>query len=247
MIIDFHTHLYKSWNTLKGMTAEEMLRKMDKHDVERSVVFTMNGFWGDFRAANDELVNLTRPYRDRLIPFCTVHPYAGNNAIDEMKRCNEQFGIKGIKLHPWCQGFFVTSDPMFRVADCAESLGMMLVFHDGTPPYTEPLQIAHLARLFPNVVVLLGHGGLKDFPGEVIMAAQQLPNLYVGTNSTTAALRKMSGVLNGERILFGSDMGFGHYSLDWFLTAIDSIGLPALIKQKILFDNARKVLQALGY
>jgi predicted TIM-barrel fold metal-dependent hydrolase len=246
MIIDFHTHLFKSWNGLKGMTPDEMLRVMDKYGVSQSVAFTMNGFWGDFRAANDELANLTKPHRDRLIPFCTVHPYAGNAAIEEMKRCYEQFGMRGMKLHPWCQGFFVTSDPMFRVAECAASINMMLVLHDGTPPYTEPLQIAHLARSFPTVTILLGHGGLKDFPIEVIMAAEQVPNLYVGTNTTTAALRKMWKTLNGDRMLFGSDSGFGQYSLDWFLTAIDSIEIPSRIKQKILFDNAREVLKAIG-
>jgi predicted TIM-barrel fold metal-dependent hydrolase len=242
MIIDFHGHLFTEWKGLKGMSPEEMIHEMDKNSITKTVVFTMNGFWGDFRKANDELIKLTKPYKDRLIPFCTVHPYKINGAIAEIKRCRSKFNIKGIKLHPWLQGFSVTSDEMLKLSEHAARLDMILVFHDGTPPYCEPLQIANLAYHFPNLKIVLGHGGLKDYSIESIIAVRKFRNIYIGTNFSVPALEKLCKELNGEKIVFGSDIGFGKYALRYNLEIINSLSISEQAKAKIVWRNAGGLL-----
>lgn len=243
MIIDFHGHLFKEWKGLKGMSPKDMVREMDENEVDETVVFTMNGFWGDFTEANDELVRLTAPYNDRLIPFCTVHPYEINKAIKEIKRCRSKFNIKGVKFHPWLQGFSVTSNEMLKLAEHAARLNMIFVFHDGTPPYCEPLQIANLAYRFPELRILLGHGGLKDYYIESIIAVEKIKNVYIGTNFPASALERLCRKLNGEKIIFGSDIGFGKYTLKHNLEIINSLLLPKQIKEKMLFKNASFLLK----
>lgn len=243
MIIDFHSHLFSEWNGVKGMSSEAMIRAMDKHGICQTVVFTLDGFWGDFRKANDELAKLTAPYRNRLIPFCTVHPYEVDRAVLEMQRCKTHFGMKGVKFHPWLQGFSVTSEAMIRVAESAERSGMIFVFHDGTPPYCEPLQIANLACRFPNLRIVLGHGGLKDYHDEALIAAKRFKNIYVGTNCPVSALERLCRELKGERILFGSDAGFGGYILEHSLNVMKALSIPEKMRKKILFENAQNLLE----
>lgn len=244
MIIDFHAHLFTEWKGLKGITPRQMIHEMERNGVNKTVVFTMNGFWGDFSKANDELIKLTKAYSDRLIPFCTVHPYEIDKAVTEIKRCRNKFNIKGIKLHPWLQGFSVTSDEMFKLGEVAADLGMILVFHDGTPPYCEPLQIANLAYRFPTLKIVLGHGGLKDYYIESIISVKKFSNVYIGTNFSTPALEKLCKELKGEKIIFGSDNGFGKYSLKYYLGIIDSLSISDKTKEKILWENAKSLLES---
>jgi predicted TIM-barrel fold metal-dependent hydrolase len=219
-----------------------MLREMDANHVDQTVVFTMGGFWGSAATGNEELNRLTRPYRDRLIPFCTIHPYDGKAALAELKRCREKFDMHGIKLHSWCQGFSVVTEAMFQVAAAAVDLSMPIVFHDGTPPYSEPLQIAHLAHLFPKLKILLGHAGLKDFYQEAILAAKRHANIYLGTNMPMSPMERVCRELNGERIVFGSDIGFGGVSQKYGLKAIEAMNLPEAVKDRILHYNALALL-----
>ncbi|MCK5157203.1 MAG: amidohydrolase [Spirochaetales bacterium] len=243
MIIDFHGHLFTEWKGMKGMSPEEIIHDMDENGVIRTVVFTLNGFWGDFRKANDDLIKLTEQYRDRLIPFCTVHPNEIDKSIAEITRCKNDFGIKGIKFHPWLQGFSVVSDEMLMIAEHADRLGMILVFHDGTPPYCEPLQIANLAYHFPNLKIVLGHGGLKDYYIESILAVKKHKNIYIGTNFSAPALERLCKELNGSRILFGSDIGFGAFSLKYNLDIIHSLSISKQQKENILFGNSFSLLE----
>jgi len=242
MIIDFHGHLFSEWKGVKGMSTKELIAEMDKNGVAQTVVFTMNGYWGDFRHYNDELIRLTNPYRNRLIPFCTVHPYEVKKAIAELRRCKIKYGIKGVKFHPWLQGFSVTSDEMLLIAEQAAKLEMTLVFHDGTPPYCEPLQIANLAGHCPGLKILLGHGGLKDYYLESVSVVKRFPNVYMGTNPPPSALEKVSRELNGEKIVFGSDVGFDRYCLRHNLNVIRSLSVAPAIKNKIFYKNAQYLL-----
>jgi hypothetical protein len=243
VIIDFHAHLFSEWKGIKGLAPGELVQQMDQNEVDHAVVYTLNGFWGDFRKANDALVRLAKPYGSRLIPFCTVHPNEIGKAIDEVDRCKTKYHIQGIKLHPWLQGFSVTSMEMLQLAEHAARREMMLVLHDGSPPYCEPLQIADLARRFPSLTVVLGHGGLKDFHMEALMALQRHPNLVIGCNAPATALERMIHELKGDRILFGSDLGFSKIALPWWLAHIRSLAISEEEKEKVLAGNARRLLK----
>jgi len=242
--IDFHGHLFESWKGMRGAGAGAMVADMDRHRIDCTVVFTLNGFWGDFRAANDELHRAARAFADRLVPFGTVHPNELDASLAELERCRTALGMRGIKFHPWLQGFSVASDEMRRVAVRAAELGLILVFHDGTSPYCEPLQIADLAFRTPGLRVVLGHGGLNDYHDEAVAALKRNENLWLGTNMPTLHLERVCRQMDGERILFGSDAGFGRGSLPYWLSVVDALDVPDRIKEKVLGGNAQRLLGA---
>jgi uncharacterized protein len=66
-----------------------------------------------------------------------------------------------------------------ELAEAANALKTMFFFHDGTPPYTEPLQIAEIARNNPGLTVVMGHSGLNDLWRESMQAAQKYENIWL--------------------------------------------------------------------
>src|SRR5207248_74196 len=73
--VDVHTHLGQTWNTTQPLTAEELLRWMDAHRIAQAVVLPLvSPESSSYLLTTDFVLEQTRPYRDRLIPFCAIDP-----------------------------------------------------------------------------------------------------------------------------------------------------------------------------
>ena len=130
MIIDFHAHLYppsfmvrreeiiardKTFALLFGnpkariASAPELLLAMDKAKVDVTVVLGLG--WTDLgvaREANEYILRAAASSDGRLVPFCSVSPNWGQEAVEEIERCVDR-GARGIgELHPDTQGFDIT-------------------------------------------------------------------------------------------------------------------------------------------
>ncbi len=73
--VDMHTHLGQTWNSLPPLTAEGLLRWMDAGDVAQAVVLPLiNPEASSYPLTTDFVLEQTRKFRDRLLPFCSVDP-----------------------------------------------------------------------------------------------------------------------------------------------------------------------------
>jgi predicted TIM-barrel fold metal-dependent hydrolase len=150
-----------------------------------------------------------------------------------------------VKLHPWAQAFAPTDPAMMDpIGNEMARLGVPVVFHDGTPPYSSPLQIAHFAMRHPTVPVILGHGGLHDLWKEAVFAAERCPNVYIIPSGTPPhGLQQAVKRLPIERFLFGSDAGFGDpYWQTFQLEKIRSLELKPEAEALVLGGNALRIL-----
>lgn len=74
-LIDFHTHFGLLTNYRPALSAEELLRWMDAHDIAQAVVLPLVSPESTTYASTPDMVLAgTKPYRDRLIPFCSFDP-----------------------------------------------------------------------------------------------------------------------------------------------------------------------------
>lgn len=244
MIVDCHTHMAGSAVALiETFAAGPFLDMMDRNGIERAWVFTIDGLFFDPVPNNDRLAEFCAAAPERLIPFCTVHPRRPD-AVSELRRCATELGVRGLKLHPWIQAFSPTEGFMDALGQELAHLGFPVVFHDGTPPYSSPLQVAHFARRHPTVPVILGHGGLHDLWKEAIFAAERYPNIYICPSGMPPyGLREAIKRLPPERLLFGSDAGFGEpYWQPYQLQKVRELGLSTGSEALILGGNAERVL-----
>jgi predicted TIM-barrel fold metal-dependent hydrolase len=120
-----------------------------------------------------------------------------------------------------------------------------VVFHDGTPPNSSPLQIASFAERHPSVAVILGHGGLHDLWVEAQAALQRVDNLWViPSGMPPAGLRRMVDQVGTSRLLFGSDAGFGDpYWQAFQLRKIRDLRLGPEAEQAVLGGNAQLLVE----
>ncbi|MCZ8516042.1 amidohydrolase family protein [Paenibacillus filicis] len=246
MIIDFHTHLLGGNAFNLGLKkGHEAIQVMDRYAVDKAVIFTVDGFWGDYIDDNTYMYTQSQAYPDRLFPFATINPRDGKRGLLELKRCLPDLQMRGIKFHPWLQGFSPLESFMDDIAKVAIEYDVPILFHDGTPPYTSPLQIALLAAKFPELKVVLGHAGLMDLWPEAIVAANRHPNVYLNFSGGTPykIYEKIIGMTDIDKIVFGSDVFGDDYVLPYQLGKIGKLAIDDESKRKILGENAMRLLK----
>lgn len=129
----------------------------------------------------------------------------------------------------------------------ANSLKTMLFFHDGTPPYSEPYQISQLAKLFPDIIIVLGHSGLNDLWQEALDAAKRLDNVWLCIcGGPYHAINRMAMELNGEKMVWGSDYPLANLiDTRIRISHVENIQCSDDVKEKILYRNANELIKLL--
>jgi uncharacterized protein len=145
----------------------------------------------------------------RFIPIGSAWPQQGAEGVAEARRCLEELGMKGLKFHPWAQGFSVFDPFLGEMCALAGQRNAPVIFHDGTPCNSLSEQIGGLARQYPGTRFVLGHAGLLWNWRSVLEAARQ-PNVWVCLcGPHQRAIEILCQRVNPARLLWGSDFGFG--------------------------------------
>src|SRR5699024_4764908 len=101
--------------------------------------------------------------KKNIIPFGSVHPDSPN-ALSELERLAKA-GIRGIKLHPDYQHFFVDDEKMFPIYKKIAELGFITVFHAGVdigypkPVHCTPERLLRVLDLIDDAPVVAAHFG----------------------------------------------------------------------------------------
>jgi uncharacterized protein len=245
--IDMHTHLPgRSFGASRRPTAD-VLAMMDQAGIDQAVVLTIDGFFYDYVLGNNLLAEQAAESEGRLIPFCTVDPRQ-DDAVAELRRCVEELDFRGLKLHPWWQGFSPLDTFMQPLAAEAERLRIPILFHDGTPPFTTPLQVAYLCDVFPDLVVILGHGGGMDLWVEAAAAVERYEYCYVCLSGSTsvAIFDHLIRNLPIDKVMLGTDAGFGaDYQAEFRMEQFRDLAtsLPLEHQEAIFWRNGARLLR----
>lgn len=230
-------------------TVADLLRHLDRAGLDVAVVCSIATAPKQVRSILDWSCQIAS---DRIVPFASVHPATENlyQATAEIARA----GLKGIKLHPQYQVFFVDDPAMFPVYRSAADHGLILLLHAGydlafpDDPRSQPHRIAAVAKQFPGLRIVAAHmGGWKDWDA----ALEHLvgTDVYLDTSFAIAGgpddmprhlLAKFLERHSPERILFGTDSPWREHRSE--LAALDALGLPENVKRDVLGNNALRLL-----
>lgn len=246
MIIDCHTHWGMVWEDRDHEDPARWLAMLDHHHVNRAFLL---GHYNLHRsdqceADNDRLARITAKAPDRFIPFGTVWPQKGEDAVKEARRCLQVLGLKGLKFHPWLQGFSTADPTMSEIYDMAGALNAPVFFHDGTPCYSLPEQIAGLARRFPRTRFVLGHAGLL-WSWRSALEALRRPNVWACLcGPHMRAIEVLCQRADPDRLLWGTDFGFGFAdAIDYRLNLINRAKIDDALREKILGVNPLRLME----
>jgi predicted TIM-barrel fold metal-dependent hydrolase len=249
MIIDTHTHfLDGGWLTAVATepAVEEIIAAQDAFGISEMWISSLGAIAEDFCFYNRNMYEKTRAYKTRFKYFAAANPYYGSKAIDEICRCIEDYGFRGIKIHFWMQGGSVHNPTTHRIMELAIEYKVPVLFHDGTPPACDSLQIAYLADLYPEAKIILGHSGLYDTPRSALEASIYHKNVYLCISCST--LQDAGMIFQkapAEQLLFGSDYGaaLGQDIISNRLDTIEFVCNDEVLKRNIYYENAARLMR----
>lgn len=162
---------------------------------------------------------------DRVLAFGGFDPRVANDPEVEIDRALDELALDGIKIHPPHQGLNVNdyrSDPDTRGLDALATLyercadrGVPVMVHTGTSifsgarsRYADPMPIDDLAVDYPDLDILMAHGGRPMYTDEAWFLLRRHENVYLDISSFPPSnlleyFPEIDRVDN--QVLFGSD------------------------------------------
>lgn len=183
MIVDFHVHCFtdelakKAVNTLSQRagtpprvdgTVQGVRDSMKKAGVDYSVLLPIAT-----KPTQTEVINnwAASVQGDGIIAFGSIHPDY-TEWKKELKRIKD-LGLKGIKLHPDYQLFYIDDKRMYPIYEYMFSLGLVLVFHAGRdiglpePYHCTPDRLYKLVCDFNGAKIIAAHMGSFSYWDDV--------------------------------------------------------------------------------
>jgi uncharacterized protein len=195
---------------------------------------------------------------DVLIPFGSVDPLTGAEAIDRAKQLVEDYGVRGFKFHPSLQGFDPSDERYYPLWEALQQLGLPAVFHTGqngmgagTPGgsgiklgYSNPLLLDEVAADFPQFQIIMAHPSVP-WQDEANSIATHKSNVFIDLSGWSPkyfpeSLVKLSNSVLQDKVLFGTD--YPLITPQKWLGAFADLPLKDEVRPKILKDNAVRLL-----
>jgi uncharacterized protein len=251
-MIDVSAYLgHFAFRQIRHNTGTGLVQYMDRFGIQRAVVGSAAAItYRNPQAGNEEVAAEVEAHRSRLIPFAVLNPaYAGWQ--DDLKICQEQFGMKGLRLYPRWHHYSL-SDPRCRELVNAAAERRMVVWipvrvEDRRQqswlvdiPDVELSEIAGLIRACPKARFIVASGsGLAESP--LGRKDGGLPDNYAIDISRLSVefsneLGQLLSNLGEDRLLFGTGMPF-HYPGP-AIAKLEILQAPEAVKAKIRSENA---------
>ncbi|KPN16203.1 amidohydrolase family protein [Arthrobacter sp. Edens01] len=195
---------------------------------------------------------------DVLIPFGSVDPLTGADAIDRAKELAEDYGVRGFKFHPSLQGFNPSDERYYPLWEALEQLGLPAVFHTGqngmgagTPGgsgiklgYSNPLLLDEVAADFPAFQIIMAHPSVP-WQDEANSIATHKSNVFIDLSGWSPkyfpeSLVKLSNSVLQDKVLFGTD--YPLITPQKWMSAFADLPLKDEVRPKIMKENAVRLL-----
>jgi uncharacterized protein len=234
------------------------LKFMDEADIERAglINYVSPEVIGFPVAVNDWIARYCAAEPKRLIAFGSVHPKYVPDAGAETDRL-AKIGIRGLKVHPSHQ-LFAPNDyrngfgPLAAMYERAQTNGLPVMIHTGTSIfpgarnlYAQPMLADDIGVDFPDLVVILAHGGRPLWMEEAFFLVRRHKNMYMDVSGIPP--QKLMEYFPrieeiADKVLFGTDWpGPGVPGVLGNIAKFRALPISPASQQKILYDNAARL------
>ena len=238
LIIDVHVHWGK-WLTMHLPAAEEgIVDAIRRSGVSKACI---NGILNpDVAQGNDQVAAAVRRHPDDLIGFAALNPYQPRPMVDELRRCIEELGMRGLKVHQMVAAPGYTPFPIDPLDEQWTKVWAYLNEHE-LPVLWHGVVSEEVIASFPRVPFMMAHG--SSSPGTFRKMAHY-PNFHIETASTQNTrwyLAEAIEALGPTRVLWGTDAPLDDFAHRWGFV-LDS-DLSEDEQRLVLGGNAARLLK----
>jgi uncharacterized protein len=255
-MIDINAYLgHFAFRQLRHSTAAGLLGLMDRKRIGQAVVSSAAAItYRNAQAGNEEVAAEVKAHRDRLIPFAVLNP-AYADWQNDLRVCQEQFGMKGLRLYPNWHHYRLTDPACLDLVRAATARKMPISIPFRVEDrrqqswLVDVADVSHqdaiaLVQAVPNAHFIFGNG--SGFVSSALGRKNNgLPANYSVEISLLSSLvgnevGQLIENLGAGRVLFGSGMPF-HYP-DCALLNLEVLDAAPETKAQIAYGNARTLL-----
>jgi len=275
--IDVHVHPKgEEWIKASGKRAEQMAAYFgrenkvvsmdelaDQYRARKMMAVLMNSTdvttSGLPPVPNDRIADAVKKHPDVFIGFGAIDPHQGKIAQDEIRRCHEELGLRGLgELNPGRQRFYANDPALYPLWEEASKAGLVVLFHTGmmgagagTPggmgfklKYTRPIPyLDDVAADFPDLRIIAAHPAWP-WQEEALAMARHKSNVYIDLSGWApkyfpAELVQYANTILQDRVLFGSD--WPAIKVERWLEEFAALPIKPEVRPKILLENAKKL------
>ncbi len=260
MIFDAHAHIFPEKIASKAVagignfydslemhldgTADTLVRQGEAADVGGFLVQSVATTPEQVKSINDFISEQVKKYPDKFVGFAAMH-LDFPDIEQELERA-VSLGLKGIKLHPDFQRFYIDDEKAFRIYKAAEEMKLPILIHmgDSRTEFSKPARLAKILEKFPALDVIAAHfGGWSEWDSAAAILGGK--RLWTDCSSSLYAMspehaRKLIDAYGADRVLFGTD--YPMWTAKEELERFERVPLTEREREMILHENAEKLL-----
>ncbi len=270
-VIDFHTHPYRpgdlapaTWRFIQSISpavrehgdrledAGYVAGLLRAQGVERAVVLPEHCPDSSGNVRTETVIELCRAAPDFFLPFASVNPNTDPDPAGLLRRYVREGPVHGLKLYPSYQFFYPNERRVYPIYEACVEHGLPVLLHVGTSVipgtrlrYCDPVHLDDVAVDFPELPIVMAHGGRGWWYDACATLASLHRNVYIDVAGLVPskllehfpALERLA-----DRVVFGSDWPAMPKSVDHNARRIASLGLSSEATEKILYRNAARLL-----
>jgi len=206
---------------------------------------------------NDWIAHYCATDPRRLLAFGSVHPKYVADAGPEVDRL-AKIGIRGLKVHPSHQLYSPNAyrdglGPLAAVYERAQANGLPVMVHTGTSIFpgarnvhAQPMLADDVSVDYPDLVVILAHGGRPLWMDEAFFLVRRHKNMYMDISGIPPQklleyFPRLEEI--ADKVLFGTDWpGPGVPDVKGNIEKFMAVPMSDAARRKILYDNAARLL-----
>jgi predicted TIM-barrel fold metal-dependent hydrolase len=200
--MDFETYVNSEVSTLeRSAILASVLQDADAAGIDYVVVMPNPSAHPNNRALHETVQG-----ERRVIACCQVNPN-DPTALADVETSLTVLGMRCLKLMPALYNLDLLGSLVASLMDKAREHGTIVNIHSGGGP-SHPLRIGAVARRYPEVPIIMDHMGYREWGHDAIVAAEDNPNLYLGTTIASFEPDSVAGAvkaLGPERVIYGSN------------------------------------------
>jgi predicted TIM-barrel fold metal-dependent hydrolase len=204
-VFDAHTHVGPRCEIDRDVTPERFLAQMDRIGIDVACMMAFTPSAGATLDRHNEYVRrFVSTCPDRLKGYCWVNPNYPDQVDGELKRCFDEWGFLGIKVHTHPKHPY-DGDRWAPVYEFANERGLPVLAHTWGDDWLK--QFASMARKYPNANFIAAHTGGGNMQIN-IDEANRTQNLYLDvvlSMGTPWEVERLVREVGASKLIWGSD------------------------------------------